>query len=137
MFWGWRVTGIPAPGPDEQDGRHHHEHDHQEYGQRQPVCRGADDDVHAGHRGQGGDRQGDGDHGQPFGGDGHLGAGTGPVELDHALQVVLLPVGYGGDALELTGDVGELGLPAPGAGDLEGRLPAADLPAERAHVTHG
>ena len=55
------------------------------------------------------------------------------------LQTVsfLLPVGYGGDTLELIDDVGELGLPAPGAGDLEGRLPAVDLPAERGHVAHG
>jgi hypothetical protein len=60
-------AGVLPPslafGPDEQDGRHH-EHDQQEHGQRQPVGGVVDDDVHAEHRGEGGDRQGDGgDHG--------------------------------------------------------------------------
>ena len=61
-----------------------------------------DDDVHAQDRRQRRDRQGDrGDDRQPLGGDGHLGVGPGLVELDDALQVVLLAVRHRGQPPEL------------------------------------
>ncbi|MFL6192426.1 MAG: hypothetical protein ACJ75E_21760, partial [Actinomycetes bacterium] len=61
-----------------------------------------DDDVHPIHRRQRGDRQGeDGDQGEAFGGDRHLGVGAGLVELDHAFQVADLAVGHPGDPGEL------------------------------------
>ena len=54
-----------------------------------------DDDVHAEDRRQRRDGQRDrGDHRQPLRGDGHLGVRPRLVELDRALQVVLLAVGH-------------------------------------------
>ena len=89
-----------------------------------------DDDVHAVDRRQCRDRQGDHrDHREPFRRDGHLGLGPGAVELDHALQVLLLAVGQAADPVELVDHVGDQRQSPPperpGRGRRSGRTTSA------------
>ncbi len=97
-----------------------------------------DDDVHAQHRGDRADRQGHrGDHREAFRGDGHLGVGAGLVELDGALQIVLLPVGHGPESVELVDSVLDPGLTLLGAEDPDLGHPGVHLPGQRCHGLHG
>jgi hypothetical protein len=76
--------------------RGHDAHDGKQGDELPDVGALVDDDVHAEDRRQGRHRQSDrGDHGEPFRRDRHLGVRAGLVELDHALQVLPLPLGHG------------------------------------------